>query len=134
MRTLVLVAEDCPVAEATVPAAGRAGPTVARVQHDMLADAPFTWTEDDVLFESWRRRQAPGSVPDGELPAVREAFLARPRPCLRASPLPMRYGWGLAFDGQGRVALCPVESEEYRHLASGAAGVQLLRSFRSRRR
>ncbi len=134
VRTLILVAEDCPVQTGIAPSIGRAGPTVAGIQHAMLAEAPFTWTEDDVLFESWWRRQDGDAVPAAERAAIRAAFLAKSRPCLRASPLPMRYGWGLAFDRQGRIALCPMESPEYARLASGADGVEVLKSFRSSRR
>jgi hypothetical protein len=64
----------------------------------------FRFSEEDVLFESWVRRQEfPGGAPVGEeCTALRAAFfLAKQRPCLRASPLPMRYGWGLAFDHAG---------------------------------
>jgi hypothetical protein len=135
IRRIVLVAEDCPAQEGETPGPGRSGPTVAQVQYDLLAAEPFRWTEDDVLFESWWRRQdaaATASAADKE--HARADYLARPRPCLRASPLPMRYGWGLVFDDQDRVALCPVGSPEYRALAAGDGGVEVQRSFRRTRR
>ena len=135
VRRIVLVAEDCPAQEGETPGPGRSGRTVAQVQYELLAAEPFRWTEDDVLFESWWRRQdAAASASRAEKEQARAEFLARPRPCLRASPLPTRYGWGLVFDERDRVALCAVESPEYRSLAAGEGGVEVQKSFRRTRR
>jgi len=133
VESLITVAEDCPSPAGVVPTSRRPGLTVARVQHDLLVGDPFRFTEDDVLFESWLRRQEfPAGLPGtAEVHALREAFLAKQRPCLRASPLPMRFGWGLAFDGAGRVALVAVESPEYRELTAPGSGVRLHKAFRS---
>ena len=136
VQSLITVAEDCPAQTGVIPEGYRGARTVAQVQHEMLAGDPFRFTEDDVLFQSWLRRQDfPDGLPDGEeLHALREAFLAKQRPCLRASPLPMRYGWGLAFDAEGRAALCAVDSPAYRELTAPGSDVRLLKAFRSRGR
>ncbi len=134
VRRIVLVAQDCPVPAATVPPPGRRGTSVAEAQYALVSAEPFTWTENEVLFESWWRRQegsATASPQDRE--RAWSEWSTGSRPCLRASPLPMRYGWGLLFDEHDRVALCPVESEEYRALAAGDGGVEVQRSFRRSR-
>ncbi len=135
VRRIVLVAEDSPAAAPTPPPARRATPTAAEVQYALLAAEPFRWTENEVLFESWWRRQDRAATASAEeKEQARAAFLATPRPCLRASPLPQRYGWGLVFDEDDRVALCPVDSPQYRALAAGEGGVQVQKSFRRSRR
>ena len=58
VESLITVAEDCPARTGVVPCAWRGALTVAQVQHDLIAREPFRFTEDDVLFESWLRRQA----------------------------------------------------------------------------
>ncbi len=134
VRRIVVVALDCPTQVATPPPAGRRGPTVAEVQHALLSAEPFRHTENEVLFESWWRRQGEAaSASDTEKEQARAVWLQGSRPCLRASPLPQRYGWGLLFDDHDRVALCPVESPEYRELAAGQGGVEVQRSFRRTR-
>ncbi|WP_370872528.1 DUF6157 family protein [Paenibacillus zeirhizosphaerae] len=37
--------------------------------------------------------------------------------CLRASMLPKKLGWGIHFNGEGKLALIPMESELYRSYA-----------------
>ena len=135
VRRIVVVALDSPVTVAAPPPPGRRGRSVAEVQYELLATEPFRWTENEVLFESWWRRQdAAASASAAEKERARAVWLEGSRPCLRASPLPQRYGWGLLFDEDDRVALCGVESDEYRALAAGEGGVEVQRSFRRSRR
>jgi hypothetical protein len=101
----------------------------------MLEEQPYRLTQADVQFLSWLRRR-PGSdgLGEDELAALRDGFFARSQACLRASPLPKKYGFGLLFDGAGRIALCPVESEEYRRIVAGDDGYKVLKAMRTSRR
>lgn len=38
----------------------------------------------------------------------------QPYACVRASPLTKKYGWGVHYDGQGKIAIHAVDSQEYR--------------------
>lgn len=120
-KTLIAVADDCPVEASTVPPsdAGKKK-TVAALQYELLADHPYVHTQEDVLFRTWLVRQDLPAPSADEEARLRADFFAKPQACLRASPLPKKYGFGLLFDDKGRVALCPRESEEYKAaLASG---------------
>lgn len=132
-QTFIAVADDCPVTRSVVPPARGGHKTVALLQYEMLAGNPHGLTQEDVLFETWLRRQDLGDPPEAERAALRGRFFVKSQACLRASPLPKMYGWGLHFDGEGRVALCPMESEAYRRLVAGADGVKVLKAMRSRR-
>lgn len=134
-QTLIAVADDCPVAERFVPVNRGAKVTVAVFQYEMISANPYVYTQEDILFQTWLGRQEmPENLAEDEVAQLREAFFAKPQPCLRASPLPGRYGWGLLFDQGGRVALCPVESKEYRDIVSGKTEeVRILKAFRSKR-
>ena len=58
------------------------------MQYDLLSADPFRWTENEVLFESWWRRQdGAASASEAEKECVRAEWLRGSRPCLRASPL-----------------------------------------------
>ena len=68
------------------------------------------------------------------LAEIRAELFAKPQACMRASSLPKRYGWGVHYDEQGRLALYGVESAEYGRFAAGeAAGVKVVAAMRNRR-
>jgi hypothetical protein len=77
----------------------------------------------------------PGTTPTTdprEIAKLREEFFARPKPCLRTSPLAKRYGWGFLFDPEGRVKLCSMESDEYRSVLESGE-VKVLKAMASRK-
>jgi hypothetical protein len=133
--TLIAVADDCPVSSGVMPQSRSGKQTVAVVQFDMIATNPGGLTQEDVLFESWLSRQGLSAQPSApERAKLRAGFFATPQACLRSSPLPKKYGWGLLFDGAGRVRLCPMESAEYGRIVAGeVAGVKVTKALRSRR-
>jgi Family of unknown function (DUF6157) len=113
--TFIEVAEDCPVEAATEPPS-RATPSVAELTYRMIAEHPYEHTSDDVVFTVWADRH---DLPPGERQDARAAFFAKGQPCLRASDLGKRYGWGIHADAGSRVALYAVESPDYATLAGG---------------
>lgn len=127
--TFIQVAEDCPVAEARVPPGGRATPSVAELQHRLLDERPYGLTSDELLFTVHLLRR---QIPEADAAAAREDFFASSRACLRASPLGKRHGWGLHHDADGRVALVPLGSEQYRRLAEDP-DLRQLKALRSTR-
>ncbi|WP_424528906.1 DUF6157 family protein [Sphaerisporangium viridialbum] len=131
-QTLIAVADDSPVTESVVPQSRGAGKTIAVVQYELLAGSPYVYTQEDVLFESWFRRQNLPDASEQEIARLRDEFFSRSQACLRASPLPKKYGWGLAFDTEGRVALCPMDSTEYQALLADD-GTKVLKAMRSSR-
>lgn len=124
----ISVAEDCPGDAAVIPPE-RAAPTAARLQYDLLVTHPYRYTSDELLLAVGEARNP--DTPE-EAGARRAAFFAKGQPCLRTSPLARRYGWGIHHDGEGRVALFPRESEEYRRL-DGDAGLKQVRAMRGGR-
>ena len=127
-RTFIEVAEDCPVRVAAAPTYTGAK-TMPVLQYEMIAGHPYRYTQEDVLFEAHAEHKG---IPQAQRGAARTGFFSKGQPCLRASALGKRYGWGIHCDDQGRVALYPVESKEYTRLASDT-GITHLRAMRSRR-
>src|SRR5258705_3970075 len=54
--TFIQVAEDCPARTGEEPPARAGNPTVAGLQYRMIAEAPYMYTSDDVIFPT----SAPG--------------------------------------------------------------------------
>ena len=87
--------------------------SVAFLQYWMIADAPYEYTSDDVMFEVYARRR---EIPPSELKASRDVFFSKGQPCFRASGLVKSHGWGVHSDDRGAVALFGVETDRYRAL------------------
>ena len=117
-NTFIRVAEDCPARTGEEPALRAGNPTVARLQFEMIAHAPYKYSSDDVVFAT----SAPGrrlgtKATKQERSLARSDFFSKGQACLRASGLGKRYGWGIHADAEGRIALYAVDSERYQALA-----------------
>lgn len=127
--TLIEVAEDCPRASAEVPPVRGGQKSVANLQFELLAERPYELTSDDVIFAVYAIRKG---IAAPDLEAARENFFAKGQPCLRASPLTKRYGWGVHSNDEGKIALVGVESEAYQRLVADPS-VTKIKAMRSRR-
>ena len=131
-NTFIQVAEDCRASTGEVPPERGSAPSVAGVQHAMLAAEPGRWTQEDVLIASAPGVRGRTDLTPDELERLKEEYFAEPRACLRASPLGKTYGWGLHYDAEGRITLHAVGSESYDRLAADPTLTQL-RAMRSKR-
>ena len=119
IQTFIHVAADTPALASKVPTVKPgAAKTVAVLEFELIAAAPYTLTQEDVQFAVHVRRRGLSEADAQERREVLwAAFFAKPMACMRCSPLPKTYGWGLHFDEAGRVALIPMESQRYVELA-----------------
>jgi hypothetical protein len=134
-KTFVLVAPDCPADRSKAPVAKGGRPTVASLQHDLLTARPYTMTLEDLILAVHVRRAGMSEDEAVErAEAIRAELFAKPHPCMRASPLPKSYGWGVHHDDEGRIAIVGVESDEYARFARGeVAGVEVVPAMRNKR-
>lgn len=130
--TFILIAEDCPVATGIVPLPRGDKPTVALLEHAFLAAHPYALTHRDLVVRvEARRRGLPDDLAPDEKAALEAELFAKPRACMRASPLPKSYGWGVYHDGEGRIGLVAAGTPEYARLAAQAPTV--VKAMRSKR-
>ncbi len=127
--TFIEVAEDCPAQRAEAPNEFGERRTKAAIEHDLLARHPYVYTGDDVAFMAHALHKG---IPKAEWPAERAKFFSKGQPCLRASALGKRYGWGTHHNAEGKIALVPVESAQYKRLAADPA-LKHTRAMRTRR-
>lgn len=129
-NTFITVAEDCPATEAETPPTKGDKLTVAGRQFQMLAESPYTYTSDDVLFQVHAER---GGLPAEEWGSAREQFFSKGQPCFRASPLTKRYGWGVHANAEGKLALYGVGTQEYERLAA-PGGLNIVKAMNSKKK
>jgi len=127
--TFIAIADDSPAQSGTVPPAREDNPSIAARTWRMIAEHPYSHTSDDVIFTVWADRMG---VPEPERAAARAAFFSKGQPCLRASDLGKKYGWGIHHDASGKVAVYGVESPEYAAFVADPAvtSVKAMRSSR----
>lgn len=84
-------------------------------------------------------------IDPADRPGARDDYFSTGRPCLRASDLGEKYGWGIHANKEARIGLYAVDSAEYVALSTGgrlpndtsqpAKGtVTVLKAMRSSRR
>lgn len=110
-NTFIEVSEDCPVLQSEIPKQKGDSKSVALLQFEMIAHNPYQFTSDEVIFNIHALRNDL-SVNESN----REQFFSKGQACFRASPLTKRYGWGIHFDENGKMALYNLDSPEYQNL------------------
>ena len=116
INAFITVSEDCPVNSSEIPKAKRDKKPAHLIQYELLTEDPYTYTHEDLVYEVYIRHK---EFPEEELKAhgkeIREKLLSKGHPCMRASALVKRYGYGAHYDGKGTIAIYPMESKEYKN-------------------
>jgi Family of unknown function (DUF6157) len=132
-NTFIEVAEDCKAQEGTPPKTRPGAKTIAELEFELVSSRPYSYTQEDVQFHVHAVRS---ELSKEDLKAngdtLRKEFFAKPMACMRTSPLPKTYGWGLHFNEAGLLALVPVGSPGYKKLAK-ASGIEHTRAMRSKK-
>lgn len=80
----------------------------------MVIKNPYKFTSDDVLFHVYADKN---ELTKSELKTARETFFSKGQPCFRASPLTKRYGWGVHYNEEGKIAIYGCDTDEYKKLS-----------------
>ncbi|MFM9276673.1 DUF6157 family protein [Paenibacillus jiagnxiensis] len=119
-NTFITVSSDCPVMEGTIPQERAGKPTKAGIEYELAARQPYFYTQEELLYQVYIRHK---EIPEEELErqgaVIRGAFFGKSQACLRASMLPKKFGWGIHFNAEGKLAMVPMESEQYRSYVEG---------------
>ncbi|ANH81556.1 hypothetical protein A8C56_11750 [Niabella ginsenosidivorans] len=127
--TFIRVAEDCPVQQGQVPPLKDNKKTAASIQFEMIHKNPYKYTSDDVLFQVYACKN---DLTRAQYKKEQEKFFSKGQPCLRASPLTKRYGWGIHSNAEGKIALYSVGSKEYEDFSKDKR-LKVLKAMRSGR-
>lgn len=134
---VVVVAPDCPVYEGVEPVSKRDSKPAHVIQYELLSENPYRYTFEEQLFEVFLRHKGyPADMAVEEREQIREELLSKSHPCMRASMLPKKYGWGVHYNAEGKIALYGMETEAYQNLLDEAkrGGLELQVGMRSSRK
>lgn len=128
-NTFIVIADDSPATEGEVPPVKEKAITAANMQFDMVYNHPYRFTSDDVLFQVYANKQ---DLTQNEYAEARAQFFSKGQPCFRASPLTKRYGWGVHYDKDGKMAIYPAESAQYKKLSKDQS-LNVIKAMKSSR-
>ncbi len=114
-NTFIQIADDCPISNGAIPPSKGENKTVANIQFDMVSKNPYKFTSDDILFQVFADKN---DLTESEYKDAREQFFSKGQPCFRASPLTKRYGWGVHYDKEGKMAIYGADSSEYEQFSN----------------
>ncbi|MED3712349.1 DUF6157 family protein [Peribacillus frigoritolerans] len=129
-NTLITISEDSKVSSAKVPVIRNEKPTIAYIEHDLINNNPYKFTQEDVQFKTYLIKNQMEAENAAEL---REQFFSKSKACFRASPLVKNYGWGIHYNNQGKIAIYDVNSEMY-NLLLKQDDITKLKGMRSKRK
>jgi len=128
-NTFIAIADDCPLTHGEVPPMKKDTKTIANMQFDLISKNPYKYTSDEVLFQVFADKN---DLTESEYEEARAQFFSKGQACLRASPLTKRYGWGIHFDKEGKMALYGSESQEYKRFIEDQT-LQIVKAMKSSR-
>jgi len=128
-NTFLEVADDCPVKKAEMPPE-KSEKTIARLQYEMIHDNPYAYTSDDVVFTVFAIKK---NISSKLYEQVRAKLFSAGQACLRSSPLAKRYGWGIHYNSEEKIALYAVESKEYAGFARDRS-IEHIKAMRSKKK
>lgn len=134
--TFVQVAQDCPVTVGVIPTTKpKAKPSIHAIQYDLLSASPYRFTLEDLIYEVHiRHKDIPREQVELHGDRIRAELFQKSHPCMRASMLPKKFGWGVHYDSDGRLALYGMETEKYREfVAETSEGPNLVFAMRNKR-
>jgi hypothetical protein len=128
-NTFIVVADDCPTGKGENPPAKSEARTAANIQFEMLLNHPYQYTSDDILFQVFAEKK---DLSQSEYQQAKGQFFAKGQPCFRASPLTKRYGWGVHYNAEGKMAIYGAETPEYQKLIQDKS-LTVLKAMKSSR-
>lgn len=122
-HTFIQVAADCPVEVGTIPANKKDSKTAHLIQYELLSQNPYKYAQGELIYEVHvQHKQIPQSEIDARGAEIRQELFAKNHPCLRASMLPKKHGWGVHYNKEGKIAIYPMESEAYQQFVEAGTG------------
>ena len=114
-NTFIEIAADSPFTNGEIPPQKAAKKTAANIQFELISKNPYQFTSDEVLFQVFA---AKNDLTSSEFETAKNQFFSKGQPCLRASPLTKRYGWGVHYNKEGKIAIFGAETEAYEKFAT----------------
>ncbi len=127
--TFIEIADDCPALTGEIPPIKADSKTAANIQYDLIKKNPYKYTSDDILFLIFADKN---DLIRQEYKKSRDQFYSKGQPCLRASPLTKRYGWGIHYNKEGKIAIYGCDTQAYLNFIKNKE-ITILKAMKSKK-
>ena len=131
-ETFITVAPDCPVSQSEIPVSNRAKEPMHIIQYKLLVKNPYKFDHMELVFEVYLKKEGLESLDETEKEKKWNELFKKGHPCLRASALTKRYGFGAHYDAFGKIARYPMESKTYQTFVNDES-IKKLAGMKSKR-
>ena len=132
-NSFIAIAPDSIATHGSIPPCRDGARSIPAIEYDLLSRQPHFYTQEELQFAVYLEREGISlSEAKAKHKQLWEQFFSKPRACLRGSSLPKKYGWGLHFDKDGKIALVAVDSSDYRKFSS-SKDFKVMPALRSKR-
>jgi hypothetical protein len=132
-NTFIKVADDCPLNKSEIPVSKKDKKPLHLIQYELLKQNPYKFDHEGLIYEVYvRQKEIPENVLEKEAEKIKTELFSKGHPCLRASALMKRYGFGAHYNEEGKIAIYPMESEEYKTLMADK-GIKVLSAMKTKK-
>lgn len=132
-NTFIQVSEDCPVRRGEIPVVRNEKVPAHLIQYQLLTNQPYQFDHKGLIYAVFiKQKGISQDVLATDAEKIKAELFSKGHPCLRASALVKRYGFGAHYNGEGKIALYPAESAAYQAFLQDPS-VKVLNGMKSKR-
>ena len=94
------------------------------IEFDLLTNSPYALDHKALTYAVHKSQKGAAALSVAD-------FHSKGQPCMRASALTKRYGWGVHYNADGKIAIYPAGSDEY--AAHKRQAHKVLKAMRNKR-
>ncbi|MFK7804685.1 MAG: DUF6157 family protein [Anaerolineae bacterium] len=132
-NTFIEISPDSAATKSLAPTSTRTKKPAHIIQYELLTQNPYTFNHEELVFEVYVRHK---EIPEAELADYHDKIWhelhSKGHPCMRASTLTKKFGWGSHYNSEGKIALYGMDSSEYANFVEDEETKNLL-GMRSKR-
>jgi len=131
--TFITIAPDSKAQKGEIPVSSRAKKPIHVIQYELLTQNPYKFGHEELIFEVYLEKEGLKDISDNEKKEIWDKLFEKGHPCLRASTLTKKYGFGAHYNQQGKIAIYSMNSKDYQGFISDDK-VEKLPAMRTKRK
>jgi Family of unknown function (DUF6157) len=132
-NTFIQISADSPIDFGEIPVSKNDKKTAHQLQYELLTQRPYHYDHESLIWEIFVLQKDLYNTGEDEKLIIKTNLFSKGHPCLRASSLLKRYGFGAHYNHEGKIALYAADSPEYERYSNDLSLKQLygMRSARA---